>query len=62
MKEWLKVSRAANGHLVVTVTVAEENLSSRWSVRTYRAEIKKAVIEARKFATEILDELREVAT
>lgn len=62
MKEWLKVSRAANGTLVVTVTLSEDNLSSRWSCKTWRGDIQKSVRSARKAALEVLNELREVAS
>lgn len=61
MKEWLKVSRSANGTVVVTVTLAEENLSARWSVKCFRGAIVGAVREARKAAFTCLDELREAA-
>lgn len=60
-KEWRRVSRAANGSLVVSVTLADENLSAKWSVKAYlgKGKVKAAVIEARKYAAEILGELRE---
>ena len=59
MKEWLKVSRAANGHIVVTVTLAEDNLSAKWSARSARGQIEAAVQEGRKYALEIISSLRE---
>jgi hypothetical protein len=58
VKEWLKVTRAANGHVVVTVSLSEDNRSARWSMRTVRGEIAKTVREARKCATEMLSELQ----
>lgn len=60
-KEWLKVSRAANQAIVVSVTLADENLSVRWAVKSYRSGIKKAITEARDAAAEMLAEMREVA-
>lgn len=60
MKEWLKVSRAANGHIVVTVTLSEDNLSARWSTRTVRGQVQSAVREGRKYAMELLTDLRAV--
>lgn len=61
MKEWCRVSRAGDGKVVVTVTVVEENLSVRWSVKCFRAGIVAAVGEARRNALACLSELAEAA-
>lgn len=57
-KEWVKASRSANGQTIVSVTLQEGNLTSRWSVKAY-GKIKEAVLEARSYAGSNLDQLRE---
>lgn len=59
MKEWLKVTRGHNGVLVVTVVLSTDNLTARWSTKTYRGQVKGAVVEARKYANELIEELRD---
>lgn len=58
-KEWFKVSRGHNGITVVTVTVQDENITSRWSTRSYST-LASAVREARAKAGEHLDAMAEV--
>lgn len=65
-KEWVKVSRAANGKVTVTVSLVEENLSSKASVIAMglpsSKPIKTAVGQARALAVANLDEIREALT
>ena len=60
-KEWLKVTHAANGQTVVTVTIQVDNLTVRWSVRSYTSKIKEGVAEARKGARKAMTELQTAA-
>lgn len=57
-KEWVKATRPVNGPIVVTVTRMRGSLTAKYSVKAYSA-IKASAAEARKRATEILDELQE---
>lgn len=57
-KEWLRVSHGANNTTSVTVTLVEENLSVKWSVKTYTSTIAKGVAEARAGARKALAELQ----
>ena len=43
-KEWWRASRAGNGTTTVTMTITEDNLSARWSVKTSSNQIKAAVV------------------
>jgi hypothetical protein len=56
--EWVRVSHAAD-KTTVTVTLVEDNLTAKWSVKCYTSTIKKGVAEARKLATSALADLRE---
>ncbi len=58
-KEWVRVSRSAQGQTVVTVTLQEGNLTSKWSARSPGSKLKPAVLEARSYAGSNLDQLRE---
>ena len=60
-KEWLKVTHAANMQTVVTVTIQVDNLTVRWSVRSYTSKIKEGVAEARKGARKAMTELQTAA-
>lgn len=57
-KEWVRVSRSANGQTVVTVTLQEGNLTSKWSTKAF-GKLKDGVTEARAYAGTNLDQLRE---
>lgn len=58
MKEWVKASRSAQGTTIVTVTLQEGNLTSRWSEKAY-GKVKEAVKVCRTHAEVNLNELRE---
>lgn len=57
-KEWVRVARPANGPTIVTVTLVEDNLTAKWSVKAY-GNIRTSVGEARTSATAALAELKE---
>lgn len=62
MKEWVKVTRSAQGVTVVTVTVQDGCLVARYSARTVLTGIKAGYLEARNHAHSHLAELREALT
>jgi hypothetical protein len=60
-KEWISVRRSAKNVVQVTVTLVEDNLAAKWTVKAVglRDRIKTAVAEARAGATAALAELKE---
>lgn len=58
MKEWLRVSKPANGPAVVTCTVQDGNLTAKWSVKSFN-NIRSGVEQARYGAKNALEQLRE---
>ncbi len=59
-KEWLKVVCTPTG-MTATVTLQEDNLTVRWTVKTYMSRIKESITEARINAQKVMVELREVS-
>lgn len=57
MKEWIKVNQPANGPAVVTVTIQDGNLSSRYSEKAM-GNIERAVNTARDGAIRNLSYIR----
>lgn len=57
-KEWIRVSHAGN-KTHVTVTIVEDNLSVRWSVKCYASTLKWGVEQARAGARKALAELHQ---
>lgn len=58
-KEWVRVSHAATGTTSVTVTLVEENLTAKWSVKTYASQIRRGVAEARLYAQQAMRDLHD---
>lgn len=58
-KEWVRVAHSATGLTTVTVSLLEDNLSVRWSVKTYPSALKSGIAEARKYARKAMVDLRE---
>lgn len=62
VQEWRSVRRDHKGtNTTVTVTLVDGHDAVRWSVKTFRGQIKESVAEARKVAFEVLTELKEAA-
>ena len=61
VKEWLKVTRGANGACSVTCSLVQGSLAVKWSVKAYSVSIKEGVREARLYANQALADLREAA-
>jgi hypothetical protein len=59
-KEWLKVVHTPTGTRA-TVTLYGDNLTVRWTVKTYMSRIKEGIAEARLHAQKVMVELREVS-
>lgn len=58
MKEWLRVAHAASGTFA-TVTLVDDNLSVKWTVKTYVGGVGQGIAEARKAAQAAMADLRE---
>jgi hypothetical protein len=59
-KEWLRITHGASG-TTATVTIVEDNLSVKWSVKTFTNKIKAGIKEARVQGNRAMDELQEVS-
>lgn len=57
-REWVGVRQSPSG-TVVTVAVQDGHLSAKWAVKTYRGQIRRSVVEARKAAYAALEEVRQ---
>lgn len=57
-KEWLGVPLSAHGQTSVTVSMVEDNLSVKGTVKSYASAIEPALIEAKKSAPKALADLR----
>lgn len=62
MKEWLRVTHSVPDKTTVTVTLQDESLSVKWSVKTYVSKIGEGICEARAHAERAMIELRKVAS
>lgn len=59
MKRWIKVSRGPNGPALVTVTLVEDNITSKWTAKV-NGNLKAATLEANEQALAWLDQLKAV--
>lgn len=57
-QEWFSVKHTPTG-TTVTCSLREDNLSVRWTVKTFIGSIPEGVEQARKGATTALDRLKE---
>lgn len=60
-REWVSLRRLHSGGTVVTVTLVDGNLSSRWAATTYLNSIPDTVRECRKYANEALAQMKATA-
>lgn len=58
MKEWFRVQHTPRG-TTVTCTRQEDNLTVKWTVKTYTSRIREGAAEARAGAKKAMIELKE---
>ena len=59
MKRYVNVTRSAAGVTVVTVSLVDGELSSKWSAKSYVGDVDKATVTADSYARKNLDALRQ---
>ena len=57
-KEWFKATHTPTS-TTVTCTLSEDQLTVKWTVKTYTSHIKEGALEARKGAQKALGQLKE---